>query len=198
MLDIGWSEFLVIGVVALVVIGPRELPGALRTAGRFVARARALAQEFRDGLDDIARETEIKDIGNSIMNDDDLFDADDKAKQDGVKKDEKASETAESDRHEADADEADMADWNNIGAPDPVEMDTGEGAADEAATGEETTAEDVAPTETVAEDAPEAVAESAADAPEATEATLEVAAAEAEPEPAPVEKKARESGEAGP
>lgn len=69
MLDIGWSEFLVVGVVALVVIGPRELPVALRTAGRYVARARALANEFRDGLDDIARETELKDIEKKIGGD---------------------------------------------------------------------------------------------------------------------------------
>lgn len=77
MLDIGWSEFLVIGVIALVVIGPKELPVALRTAGRFVARARALANEFREGLDDIARETEMKDIQKRILeDDDDWLDAD--------------------------------------------------------------------------------------------------------------------------
>jgi len=71
MLDIGWSEFLVIGVVALIVIGPRELPGALRTAGRYAARARALAREFRDGLDDIARESELKDIEKQIVGEED-------------------------------------------------------------------------------------------------------------------------------
>ena len=69
MLDIGWSEFLVIGVVALVVIGPKELPGALRAAGRFAAKARGLAQEFRDGLDEIANETELKEIEKSIAGD---------------------------------------------------------------------------------------------------------------------------------
>lgn len=66
MLDIGWSEFLVIGVVALIVIGPRELPVALRTAGRYAARVKAMAREFRDGLDDIARESDLKDIKNTI------------------------------------------------------------------------------------------------------------------------------------
>ncbi len=81
MLDIGWSEFLVIGVVALVVIGPRELPGALRTAGRFAARARALAQEFRDGLDDIARESDFKDIGKSIGGGDDWGESKDEAEE---------------------------------------------------------------------------------------------------------------------
>jgi Tat protein translocase TatB subunit len=83
MLDIGWSEFLIIGLVALVVIGPRELPGALRTAGRYVARARSLARDFRDGLDDIAREndlSDLKDIGRSMSGDDEWFDVNDKNK----------------------------------------------------------------------------------------------------------------------
>lgn len=71
MLDIGWSEFLVIGVVALIVIGPRELPGALRTAGRYAARARALAKEFREGLDDIARESDLKDLEKQIVGEED-------------------------------------------------------------------------------------------------------------------------------
>lgn len=77
MLDIGWSEFLVIGVVALIVIGPRDLPIALRTAGRYVNRARAMAREFRDGLDDIARDADVKDIKNTISGNIGLDDADD-------------------------------------------------------------------------------------------------------------------------
>ncbi|MBT6313908.1 MAG: twin-arginine translocase subunit TatB [Alphaproteobacteria bacterium] len=69
MLDIGWSEFFVIGVIALVVIGPRELPAALRSLGQIISRARSLAQDFRDGLDDIARETEVKNITNNMLGD---------------------------------------------------------------------------------------------------------------------------------
>jgi sec-independent protein translocase protein TatB len=69
MLDIGWSEFFVIGVIALVVIGPRELPAALRSLGQIIARARGLAREFRDGLDDIARETEVKNIADNMIGD---------------------------------------------------------------------------------------------------------------------------------
>lgn len=69
MLDLGWSEFFVIGVIALVVIGPRELPGALRSLGRIIARARGLAQDFREGLDDIARETEVKNIAENMIGD---------------------------------------------------------------------------------------------------------------------------------
>ena len=69
MLDIGWSEFFVIGVIALVVIGPRELPAGLRSLGQIISRARSLAQDFRDGLDAIARETEVKNITNNMLGD---------------------------------------------------------------------------------------------------------------------------------
>jgi len=59
MLDIGGAELLVIAVVALVVLGPKELPGAIRTVSAWTRRARDLAREFQGGLDDIAREVEI-------------------------------------------------------------------------------------------------------------------------------------------
>ena len=54
-------------MIALVVIGPRELPAALRSLGQIISRARSLAQDFRDGLDDIARETEVKNITNNMF-----------------------------------------------------------------------------------------------------------------------------------
>jgi len=62
MFDIGWSEMLVVGVVALVVIGPKELPAALRTAGRMVGKARGIASEFRQHWDDAMREAELDEI----------------------------------------------------------------------------------------------------------------------------------------
>jgi sec-independent protein translocase protein TatB len=62
MFDIGWSEMLVVGIVALVVIGPKELPAALRTAGRMVSKARGIAGEFRQHWDDAMREAELDDI----------------------------------------------------------------------------------------------------------------------------------------
>lgn len=74
MLDLGFFEFALLGGVALVVIGPKELPGALRTVGRVVAQARSLARDFRDGLDDIARESEVKNITENMIGD---FDDDD-------------------------------------------------------------------------------------------------------------------------
>lgn len=60
MFDIGWSELVVIAVVALVVIGPKELPMVLKTVGGWLARARAMAREFQSGVDDILREAEVE------------------------------------------------------------------------------------------------------------------------------------------
>ena len=60
--DIGWSELLVIGVVALVVIGPKDLPLALRTLGRWVGKARFLAREFQTHVDDMIREAELEEL----------------------------------------------------------------------------------------------------------------------------------------
>lgn len=59
MFDIGWSELAIIAVVALVVLGPKELASSMRTLGQWAGKARGLAQEFRRGLDDLARESEI-------------------------------------------------------------------------------------------------------------------------------------------
>ena len=58
MFDLGWSEFLLVGLVALVVIGPRELPAALRTLGKIVARVRFLVEEFRSGINDFVQQSE--------------------------------------------------------------------------------------------------------------------------------------------
>lgn len=66
MLDIGWSEMLVIAVVAIVVIGPKDLPRTLRIVGRWIGKARAMAREFQNSLDDIVRETELDEIKKQI------------------------------------------------------------------------------------------------------------------------------------
>jgi sec-independent protein translocase protein TatB len=62
MLDIGWSEMLVIAVVAIVVIGPKDLPKALRTVGQWVGRARRVAREFKDSVDDMVRDSELDEL----------------------------------------------------------------------------------------------------------------------------------------
>ena len=61
MFDLGWSELLVIGVVALVVLGPKELPNALRTISNLTKTARKLAGEFQSGVNEIVREADLED-----------------------------------------------------------------------------------------------------------------------------------------
>ena len=58
MLDIGWSELLVIVVVLVVVVGPKELPGVLRTFGTWMAKARSLSREFQSSMNQLAREVD--------------------------------------------------------------------------------------------------------------------------------------------
>ena len=62
MFGIDSSELLVIAVVALVVIGPKDLPRVMRTIGQFVGRARGMAKHFRTGIDAMIRESELEDM----------------------------------------------------------------------------------------------------------------------------------------
>jgi sec-independent protein translocase protein TatB len=62
MFGIDSAELLIIAVVALVVIGPKDLPRVMRTIGNFVGRARGMARHFRTGLDAMIRETELEDM----------------------------------------------------------------------------------------------------------------------------------------
>jgi sec-independent protein translocase protein TatB len=62
MFDIGYSELLVIAVVALVVIGPKDLPRVMRTVGHWVGRARGMARHFRSGIDTMMREAELEEM----------------------------------------------------------------------------------------------------------------------------------------
>jgi sec-independent protein translocase protein TatB len=62
MFDFSWQELMVIGAVALVVIGPKDLPKALKTAGMLVRRARGMAREFQNSIDDMIREAELDDL----------------------------------------------------------------------------------------------------------------------------------------
>ena len=65
MLDIGWSELLVLGILALLVVGPRELPRLMRTVGQWVNRARSMAREFQRGMEDVAREADIQELADA-------------------------------------------------------------------------------------------------------------------------------------
>ncbi len=66
MLDIGWTEILVISVVVLFVVGPRDIPKVLRTAGQWAGKVRALAREFRDSVDDAVREAELDEVRKTV------------------------------------------------------------------------------------------------------------------------------------
>ncbi len=61
MLDVGWSELLLIGVIALIVVGPKDLPIMFRTLGRFTAKARSMAREFQRAMDDAAKASGVGD-----------------------------------------------------------------------------------------------------------------------------------------
>jgi sec-independent protein translocase protein TatB len=66
LLDFGWSELLLIGAVALVFIGPKDLPKALRVAGFWVRKARSLSREFQSSIDQMIREAELDDIRQEL------------------------------------------------------------------------------------------------------------------------------------
>ncbi len=66
MFDIGWSEFLVIGVVALIAIGPKELPGVLRTVGMWMGKVRRMAAEFQGQFQEAIREAEMADLKKEV------------------------------------------------------------------------------------------------------------------------------------
>src|ERR1700761_5901055 len=66
MFDIGWSEYAVIAVVALIAIGPKELPGVLRMVGQWVGKARKMAGEFQGQFREAMREAEMADLKKSF------------------------------------------------------------------------------------------------------------------------------------
>ena len=66
MFDIGWSELVVIAIVALIAIGPKELPGVLRMVGQWMAKARKMAAEFQGQFQEAMREAEMADLKKSF------------------------------------------------------------------------------------------------------------------------------------
>jgi sec-independent protein translocase protein TatB len=66
MFDIGWSEMAIIALVALVVLGPKQLPQAMRSFAQFSKKMRRYAQEFRSGVDAIVREAELEDAKKAL------------------------------------------------------------------------------------------------------------------------------------
>ncbi len=64
--DIGWAELLMIAVIAIVVVGPKELPRMLRGLGKWMSKARAMAREFQSNFDDMMRESELDELRQQV------------------------------------------------------------------------------------------------------------------------------------
>jgi sec-independent protein translocase protein TatB len=67
MFDIGWQELALAAVIALLVIGPKDLPTAMHTLGRWVRYARGVGRELRQGIDELAREAELDDLNKDVQ-----------------------------------------------------------------------------------------------------------------------------------
>lgn len=66
MFDIGWSEMAIIAFVALIVIGPKDLPKTMKTVAQWMRKARSLTREFQSGIDDMVREAELEDARKAL------------------------------------------------------------------------------------------------------------------------------------
>ena len=62
MFDLGWSEFLIIGFVLMMVVGPKDLPKVLRTFSRLSGQARSMAREFTSSLEEASKEGDMKEV----------------------------------------------------------------------------------------------------------------------------------------
>jgi sec-independent protein translocase protein TatB len=66
MFDIGWTELLLIGIVALIVIGPQDLPDMFRQLGRFTAKLRSMSRDFQRAMEQAAKESGVKDLAKDV------------------------------------------------------------------------------------------------------------------------------------
>jgi sec-independent protein translocase protein TatB len=66
MFDIGWQELFILAVLAIIVIGPKDLPRAVGTITKWIRKARSLARDLQDGLDEVAREAELDDLKKEL------------------------------------------------------------------------------------------------------------------------------------
>lgn len=66
MFDLAWSELLLVAVLAIVFVGPKDLPKLMRSAGQFAAKMRGMAREFQSAFDDIARESELDELRKQV------------------------------------------------------------------------------------------------------------------------------------
>lgn len=66
MFDIGWPELMIIALITILVVGPKEIPRVLRTVTQIMRKLRSMASEFQSGIDELAREAELDDLKKDI------------------------------------------------------------------------------------------------------------------------------------
>lgn len=66
MFDIGWQELFIVGLLALIVVGPKDLPRVIRTVSGVLRKVKGMAREFQSGLDDVVRESELSDMRKQL------------------------------------------------------------------------------------------------------------------------------------
>ncbi|MEH6476528.1 MAG: Sec-independent protein translocase protein TatB [Sneathiella sp.] len=67
MFDIGWSEMVFVAIIAIIVIGPKDLPHTVAAIAKYIRKARGYAREFQTGIDDLARDAELDDLKKSVQ-----------------------------------------------------------------------------------------------------------------------------------
>ena len=66
MFDLGWTEMLVVGIVALIVVGPKDLPVLFRKVGQFVGKAKGMAREFTSAMNDAADQSGVREVTSGL------------------------------------------------------------------------------------------------------------------------------------
>ena len=69
MFDIGWSEMVFVLIIAVLVIGPKDLPGTIATVGKYIRKIKGFARDFQSGIDDLAKEAELDDLKKTVSGD---------------------------------------------------------------------------------------------------------------------------------
>ena len=70
MFDIGWSEMMFVAIIAILVIGPKDLPKTIAAIGKYIRKAKGFARDFQSGIDDLAKDAELDDIKKSVTGQD--------------------------------------------------------------------------------------------------------------------------------
>lgn len=66
MFDIGWPELFIVGLLALIVVGPKDLPRVLKTVMGMIRKVKGMAREFQSGIDDVVREAELDEVRKQV------------------------------------------------------------------------------------------------------------------------------------